>query len=138
MIAFDEKDYGELVVHSPPLNVFCILMVPFTVFPIWMEWISRSFSYLIYWVENIIFLVFFFSLEVCLIPFVYLRLALTFLNSGEQGVEWREYFRNLGYFIFIGWLSILYIFCKDLFNMLYILSMHRGCKENDNSDKGDN
>lgn len=32
MIAFSDKNYGELVIHSPPLNVFCILMIPFCLF----------------------------------------------------------------------------------------------------------
>lgn len=90
-----------------------------------------KFSYFIYWVENVLFLIFFFIFEISLFPLVYLRLFFTFLRSRKNGVRWREYFRNLGYFVFIGWLTILYIFVKDLFNLIFILSLHRGCKEND-------
>lgn len=33
MIAFEEERFGEIVIHTPPLNVIALLMVPFSFIP---------------------------------------------------------------------------------------------------------
>ena len=33
MIAFSEKRLGELVIHSPPVNLMCLAILPFTIIP---------------------------------------------------------------------------------------------------------
>lgn len=37
MLAFETPAYGELVIHAPPLNIFCVLLLPFVVSPKAME-----------------------------------------------------------------------------------------------------
>jgi hypothetical protein len=33
MIAFEEERVGELVIHSPPVNILTLVLMPFTFLP---------------------------------------------------------------------------------------------------------
>ena len=87
MIAFSDENYGELVVHPPPLNSFCIVMMPFALLlpqprvkdgkqaetQSKMLSISKTFSKIEFWVENILLLPVFIGIELAMIPLVYMK-----------------------------------------------------------------
>ena len=77
MIAFEDERIGELMVHSPPLNVFSLLMLPTLAVPGLTEKVTKRFSYLNFWIENIFIVIVFMVYELCMLPFAYL---LTFYN----------------------------------------------------------
>ena len=72
MTGFKDKRYGQLVLHPPPINVFCIFLLPFTVSKDRMEKFSEYFSYAIFWVENTMLIVGFIAFEMCLVPLVFI------------------------------------------------------------------
>ena len=81
VIAFKNPAYGDLVLHPPPL---CALTAPVFLFYFilpekYLISISKYFSYIVFWLENIFFVVFFLILELLLIPFVYLKNFLTII-----------------------------------------------------------
>ena len=70
MIAFTETRLGEIVIHAPPVNLFTLMMLPFTIIPDQidkegiitysvMSNVARGFSLLNFWMENIIFIGYF-------------------------------------------------------------------------------
>jgi hypothetical protein len=70
------------MIHSPPLNLFSLfmlpaLLVPDGVTPNLIGKMTKKFSYLNFWVENIFIIIVFIAYELCLLPFAYL---LTFYN----------------------------------------------------------
>ena len=72
MIALKEPyGYGQLVVHAPPMNILCIILLPFTPFKTVMPKISNLFSKFIFWLENIVFLIVFIVGETFLAFIVY-------------------------------------------------------------------
>jgi hypothetical protein len=73
MLAFETPTYGELVIHAPPLNIFCILLLPFVAFPKMMEKASKYFSYMMYWIENILYIACFIGFEFAIYPFVWIK-----------------------------------------------------------------
>jgi hypothetical protein len=40
MIAFDEKSYGEIVLHPPPLSYMSAIMIPFVISSWLMKYIT--------------------------------------------------------------------------------------------------
>lgn len=92
MIAFEEFDIGEMVVHAPPLNILCLSMLPFILFKSkeneekvmkygLMNTVSNWFSYFIFWGENILFVGFFTAFELILLPVLYLRCLFNLIYS---------------------------------------------------------
>jgi hypothetical protein len=70
MIAFTEARLGEIVIHAPPVNLFTLIMLPFTIIPDQidkdgnitysvMSNVARGFSLLNFWMENIFFIAYF-------------------------------------------------------------------------------
>jgi len=73
-IPFQDRVYGELLLHPPPLTYASILFI----MPVFcsnkgMENMSFLFSQFMYWMENILFGVFFFLFELVLVVPVYLK-----------------------------------------------------------------
>jgi len=138
MIAFEEEHYGEMVVHAPPLNTLSLLMVPFCFIPNQklrenaMFYVSKGFSYMMFWMENIIFVIFFVAFEICLMPLVWF---ICFCNIIYSTPGMFTTFYNLAKWIVLGTLYLTYILLKDVLNLLKILAMHRGCREYNNLDK---
>lgn len=82
MIAFQDDRIGELMIHSPPLNFFSLLMLPTLFVPDQIsrnltERVTQRFSYLNFWIENIFIVIVFMAYELCMLPLAYL---LTFYN----------------------------------------------------------
>jgi hypothetical protein len=126
MIAFTERSYGEIVLHAPPVNVCTLVMLPFVPFPSMMVSVSRYFSLMIFWFENLIGVLFFMIFEIILIPIVFLKTIFNIIYS-TSGL-FTTVFNVLKWLIF----GIFYLFAilsYDVFMLIKILTMHRGCKE---------
>lgn len=125
MIAFEEERFGELVVHAPPYNILCVLMVPFAFLPgEVMGYASKLFSYFTYWLENMFFVLGFSILELFMLPVVYIKCLVNIIIS-TRGI-----FTTIFYifqWFFLGILYLVGILLTDVYNLLKILSMHRGC-----------
>jgi hypothetical protein len=64
-------------VHPTPLGVMSSIMLLFIVSKDFMKWVAKSYSYAMFWMENIIFILFFLAYELVLVPVVYVK---TFIN----------------------------------------------------------
>lgn len=120
MIAFEEERMGEMVVHAPPLNVLSTLMVPFSFIPVYddfdiMKFISKGFSYMMFWMENILFVSVFIAFEMCLMPLVWF---ICFLNIIYSTPGMFTTFFNLAKWIVLGILYMAFILFKDVYNLV--------------------
>ena len=72
MIAFTEKQYGEMIIHPCPINYLCIIMVPVSLLGEKIRlFFAKVFGLAIFWGENVIFMLFFLSFELILLPILY-------------------------------------------------------------------
>lgn len=138
MIAFNEDRLGELVVHSPPMNMFALVMLPFTIIPdevdpetgvvkySFMAKVANYFSIFIFWLENLIVIPFFMMFEIALMVFVYL---ITFFNIiySTPGL-FTTAFYIIKWMIF-GIFYLIYLLFYDTYMLMWIFSCHRGCLE---------
>lgn len=76
MIAFTEKEFGEMIIHASPINYLCILMVPVSLLGEKVRlFVAKVFALCIFWGENIIMMSFFLSFELMLLPILYIWIA---------------------------------------------------------------
>jgi hypothetical protein len=126
MIAFQDKSYGELVLHAPPINLICILMLPFTLIPSRMDEAAEKFSLTIYWVENIMGMLGFLVFEICLLPLVY---VMTYFNIAYSCNSPLQLLKHLSTWTLLGFFFLIHILANDVHTLFIILSKYRGCKE---------
>lgn len=85
MIAMEEKKFGELVVHAPPLNLFCTFILPFCFLKgEQMDFVTDIFSKSIYWIENVLGVAVFFLAELAMLPLVFVKNLVTMLTLGPE------------------------------------------------------
>ena len=122
------KAYGELALHPAPLCVFTfpILLLSFVLPEQHMEKASKALSYFMYWLENFFFIIFHSFFLAILLPFVYLKNLFVVL-SASHGL-FTTLFNTLGWLIF-GPLLTIFLGLRDVYYYIKILSMHRGCRE---------
>ncbi len=125
MIAFDEKAYGELVLHPPPLSYISMIMMPFIFSSFLMRYVTKSFSYMMHWLENTFFIFGFMVLEFVMLPFAYLKVLMNLLTNSlgvlkalVNGLVW----------LIIGIPVMLMLVLIDVCNLLRILCYHNGCR----------
>ena len=53
----DRWGYSELVIHPPPLNIFTIVLAPFTIRKHNMKKAANIFSKCIFWIENVAYII---------------------------------------------------------------------------------
>jgi hypothetical protein len=121
------------MIHAPPVNVFCIFMVPCCFIPErWypglMGKVTFRFSLFLFWVENAFILVLFMTYEFCLLPFAYL---LTFYNLMITSHGNKKLVMNMFRWAILGNLYLVHMILKDTYYLLKILSMLKGCKAAD-------
>ena len=121
MIAFDDKHYGEMVLHPPPISYLATIMIPFSFSSFLMKYVTKTFSYLMYWVENTFFLCGFLTIEMVLMPFAYLKIwsniiasTLGFLKTIVNCLSWA----------ILGVPMMLYLILRDCCYLLNILGHH--------------
>jgi hypothetical protein len=126
MVAFSDEAYGEIVLHPPPLSYLTILMLPFLICTRAMVYISKFFSYLMFWIENLFFIIAYLLLEVILLPLAYIKIWFNIIKN-SMGVL--RTILNCFIFAIIGVVMMVFIFFSDMFNLIRILCYHRGCRE---------
>lgn len=77
ILAYENESYGELILHAPPICYLTSLILIFIPSKIIMKGASKVFSYMMFWLENILFVLFFLIFELVLLPVVFGK---TFLN----------------------------------------------------------
>ena len=122
---------GDLVLHAPPINALTILLVPLTFLSSkgpqaeFTEAVCDKFSKFLFWGENIIFVGFFIIQEILLIPFVYVLVFMNIIYS-TKGL-FTTVFRMLVWILFGHIFFLTFILAYDVWSLLQILAMHRGC-----------
>lgn len=126
LAAFTDEEYSEIALHPPPVSLLSALLVVLLVlFRPWAKHINKYFSYLIFWLENLILGLIFFIYEILISPIVYGRILLN-LVACNQGL-----FTVISYvltWIFFGAILTFIIVLKDIRNLFKILKMHEGCR----------
>lgn len=125
MIAFSDKSYGEMVLQPPPLSYLTILMVFFTPLPRAMVYISKFFSYLMFWIENVFLILGFLGFEIFIFPFAYIKIWFNIVKN-SMGVLRRII--NCFVWAIIGMPMMLFIVFRDMAYILKILGSHQGCR----------
>lgn len=127
MIAFQVPEYGELVVHSPPFNGFCILLIP--ILPLLSREsaiaLSDRFSKFIFWIENIAFILIFFIFELFMSPVIFF---ITYYNIVMSTPGFFTLIFYLLLWTVIGFGYLLFIALADVKELMSLLYMHNGCK----------
>ena len=59
----DQWGYSELVVHPPPLNFLTMFLVPFAIKKTFMKKASKKFAVMVFWTENLLYLISFLMYE---------------------------------------------------------------------------
>lgn len=128
----DENGYAEFVIHPPPLNYFSLFIAWCVIKRTWMKTAAEIFSKVIFWFENLLYIILFFGYEVVLIPFIFFRVIFNVFKLAG-------FFRFL-YIFFIwlvfGFLTLVYYALKDTFYYIRILCDYRD-EEKENKTKED-
>ena len=126
MIAFENENFGEIVIHPPPINFLSAFLVPMVLLKKeYTAKICKAFSYGIYWIENCIFILVFLLGSFLMIPFAYAK-AFTNIYKGTPMLKLK-----LIYFlawIFSGFFFLFFMAVRDCKILFKILTMHSGCR----------
>ena len=125
MTAFSEDAYGEIVLHPPPLSYLSAMMIPFLVSRKAMFYISKAFSYLMFWIENIVFVGAFLAFEAIIFPIAYAKVWINLIRN-SMGVL--NTIVNCIIWLLIGFFVMFYLLLRDVAYLMKILSHHDGCR----------
>jgi len=70
----DQWGYAELVVHSPPLNIFTVFLIPFVVRKSEMKKMSEVFSKFMFWFENVAYIILILCYEMIMMPIIFFQI----------------------------------------------------------------
>lgn len=125
MIAFENKSYGEIVLHPPPLSYLSMLMLPFMVSSVAMRHISKFFSYMMFWLENIFFILGFLMIEFIISPLSYIKI---WWNILWNSIGVLTIITNSIVFAIIGFPLTICLVLRDCSYLIRILTYHQGCR----------
>ena len=128
LIAFNDKAYGEIIVHPPPIAYLSTLMLPFIFCRRAMVHITLFFSYMMYWFENILLIFAFFWFEFFMAPLAYARIWFN-LCFGTRG-KLQLLVNCLQWFV-VGIPVMMFLHLRDVYYLIRILCKHQGSKEVD-------
>lgn len=121
IVAFNESGYGESIIHPPPISYLSAMMIPFFPFKKAMPYISKSFSYFNYWLENLIFGVAFLLFEVVIMPIAYLKV---WYNIIKNSMGLLNTLVNCFIWAVIGIFMMIFLIFRDVFYLFKIFSYH--------------
>lgn len=121
MTAFEERSYGEIILHPPPLSYLSTMMIPFLVSSFLMRYISAAFSYMMYWLENIFFIFTFLFSELLLAPIAYIKVWINIIRN-SMGVF--KTILNCIVIALIGFIMIFFLLLRDVAYLIKILCYH--------------
>lgn len=128
------------MIHSPPLNIFSLFMLPTLAVPNLTEKVTKRFSILNFWIENIFIIIVFMAYELVMVPFAYL---LTFYNLLVTSSSKLKTVINWIKWLLFGILYLIFFILQDIYFLLKIMSMYNGCiaedslktQQNDDEDE---
>jgi hypothetical protein len=121
MIAFSDRSYGEIVLHPPPLSYLSALMIPFLVSSKAMAFLSKGFSYFMFWLENVFFIGGFIGFEVAIMPVAYVKVWINIIRN-SMGVL--NTILNCIVWLLIGLFMMIFLLIRDVGYLIKILSYH--------------
>jgi hypothetical protein len=125
MIAFEDKAYGEMVLHPPPVSYASTILLPFVFSSFLMRYISLAFSYMMHWLENIVFVFSFTLFEVSLAPVAYVKVWFNLLLN-SMGLL--KTIVNCLAWTVLGLPMTVFLLLRDGAFLLWILCYHQGCR----------
>lgn len=121
MTAFNDRAFGEIILHPPPLSYFSSVMVLFIFNRKGMEWISKCFSYFMFWFENIFGILAFVVFEIVICPIAYAKIWINIIRN-SMGII--NTIVNCIIWLFVGIFIMLFLLVRDLSYLIIILSYH--------------
>jgi len=113
-----------MVLHPPPLSYACIVFLPFINNRNRITKVSRTFSIVMFWIENLVLFILFFLYEMILIPFAFLKTLFNILFSVDSGI-----LRKIGllfFWIVAGLVISGTMIYRDFKDLAFILSNLNG------------
>lgn len=123
--AFADRSYGEIILHPPPLSYLSATMIPFLVSPFLMKYVSKGYSYLLFWIENLVFIGIFLGFECAIFPIAYLKV---WINIIRNSIGTIKTIMNCILMAVVGLPVMFFIFMRDLYYLMKILCYHNGCR----------
>jgi hypothetical protein len=125
LIAFEDEDFGEMILHPPPVNLLTLAFLPLALIRPLAVHLNKFFSYLIFWLENVVFLALYLLYELCLLPLVYFKVFFNLLFS-PKGLFTVIFYCLV--WLFFGIALTFVMVLQDIWCLLTILAMHQGCR----------
>ena len=125
MVGLKNKEFGQLVLHPAPictLNFPLVLFVCIPRMPVKArEVVSNYFALLMFWLENVVWLILFMAYEVAQLPLVYLKnlLVVAWATQGLFLTIWHTVA-----WLFSGPVLLIFFVFRDIYYMFKILTMH--------------
>ena len=91
-----------------------------------MATMSKGISYIMYWLENIVYLVAFFFFDLGLAPFAYLKV---WINVVTNSSGFCNILLNCFVWAIAGVPIMIYLACKDFLYLFSLLTYHQGCRK---------
>jgi len=125
MIAFDNRYFGEMILHPPPLSYLSAIMLITLPCKKVSANIGVKFSKFMFWIENIVFIGIFIVIEFFVAFPTYLKIWFNILKSsvGVFGT-----LINCVIWACLGIPWVLLISFKDTYYLIKILKYHDGCR----------
>jgi hypothetical protein len=121
LIAFNDRDYGEIVLHAPPLSYIWSILLPFMWSRTVVAALTKVISYLMFWIENIVFIAFFILLEFALMPIAYFKIWFNIITNSSSILIM---FTNSVFYAFAGFGIMFWVLLKDIAYLIKILAYH--------------
>jgi len=125
MIAFEDKFYGELVLHPPPVSYLSSVMLLGIFSTTAMTYITMGFSYLMHWIENFFFIGGFIMFEAALAPLAYIKI---WINIIANSMSLLKTIVNCIAWAVMGLPMMAFMILRDSAFLIRILSNHQGCQ----------
>jgi hypothetical protein len=122
----NKQGFAELVVHPAPINIFSLLLLPFAFVPNTFSGKAEVFSKLMFWIENLFFVILLLIYSIILIPIIFFKMLYNFFRSMKIytfvpiALTW----------IVLGLLVLPFYAFKDVAYLIIIL-----CNYNDEEDQ---
>ena len=126
IIAFEDKHYGEMVLHPPPISYISTIMVPFVFSSFLMRYVTMAFSYFMHWVENSFLIFGFLFFEAILLPLAFLKV---WFNTVMNAVGLLRMIINSVVWCVLGLPVMFFLLIRDCTYLIRILCYHEGCRK---------
>ena len=113
----NQHGYDELIITPAPLNAFTLIMIPMAVSKKLTEHMARCYCHLVYWSENIVYIVLFFIYELLLVPVIFVRVLYNIMRLA--GIF--SMIPLIVIWLFISPVVLVMGVCKDFTNFIKIL-----------------